>query len=271
MAFRRSLADNLAPLLLRVALGATFIWAGWPKIAVKDPFPPEQAALLANLGVGRVQAAAVGASEGAPPTSTTPALPDPSSEAPVAPRVVLAQQNPAPARVYTASDFAGPVELPRLYHVAVMLESAANADKPLWPKGLAGRGWSVGWAHAVAWTEFLAGVFVLVGLFTPLAGLSIACVMGVAMWLTQIGPATVGGGPSMLGFLPPLNNFAYDPMGWDMLLRQFVLFAIALSLLFTGAGALSVDRWIFGKPGSPRRADASYNSEDADDEDEDEE
>jgi uncharacterized membrane protein YphA (DoxX/SURF4 family) len=278
-AFRRSLTANLSPLLLRVALGVTFLWAGYPKIFEKDQFPPEAVAQLANMGVKRAQDAAMGASTTPPPATKdapTPdgALPDPGASVVNQPRVILAQSAPAAARTYTAADFAHPVELPRLHGVALALNGSASADKPIWPKALGGQPWAIRLAYAVAWTELLAGLFVLIGLFTPLSAFAIACVMGTAMWLTQIGPATLGGGPSWLWVLPPLEDFAYNPMGWQAFVMQLMLFAAALSLVFSGAGALSFDRFIFGVrhgDGSSRRGRASYNSDDEQDEDEDEE
>ncbi len=279
-AFRRSMTANFCPLLLRVALGVTFLWAGYPKVFVKDALPPEKVAQLANLGVKRAQDAAVGATATPPATKdaapSTPegALPDPSSGLTAEPRVTFVQNTPPAARVYTAADFAADVEFARLYQVALMLEDRAAGDKPIWPKALSGEPWSIRLAHAVAWTELLAGLFILVGLFTPLSAFAIACVMGTAMWLTQIGPATLGGGQSMLGFLPPLKNFEYDPFGWQTFVFQLSLFAMAVSLMFSGAGSLSFDRFIFGArnpDGSSKRGRASYNSGDDEDEDEDEE
>ena len=273
-AFRRSLSMNLGPLLLRVAIGATFLWAGWPKIMVKDAFPPEALATLANLGVERAQRAAAGAPDvPASPAEPDGALPDPSSDRGEH-RVILAQSAPgAAARVYSPTDFSGPVELARLHQVALLLHAKSVGDKPVMPKTLGSDPWAIRLAYAVAWTELLAGAFILIGLFTSLSAFAIACVMGVAMWLTQIGPATVGGGTSFLGFLPPLENFAYNPQGWQSFILQLTLFAAAVSLMFSGAGAISVDRWIFGAQkgdGSSGGGRASYNSDDDDSEDEDE-
>ncbi|MGP1309062.1 MAG: DoxX family protein [Phycisphaerales bacterium] len=272
--FRRSLSSNLGPLLLRVALGAFFLWAGWSKVMVTSPYPPEAAAVLANLGVDRAERAAVGAgAPRAPGDADAPdgSLPDPSSAIDGA-RVILAQATPVPGRVYTAADFSGPVEMANLHNLTLLLHAKASSDKPIWPKVLGESPWVVRMAYAAAWTELLAGAFVLIGLFTPLSAFAIACVMCAAMWLTQIGPATLGGGPSTLGFLPPLNNFSGGDDGWKTFLLQLALLCVGLSLMFSGGGALSVDRWIFGRPGgSSRRGQASYNSEDADGEDEDEE
>lgn len=274
-AFRRSLANNLGPLLLRVALGAAFLFAGYPKIFKDHAFEPEALATLANLGVAGAQRAAGEAKVLPPdrePGEDGGALPDPSSRAD-SPRVILAQSAPASATTYSAADFAGPVELKSLHFVTLTLHEKSSGAKPLWPKALAGDPWAPRLAHAVAWTEFLAGVFVLIGLFTPLSAFSLACVMGTAMWLTQIGPSTLGGGPSFLWVLPPLNNFEYNPQGWQAFILQLALFSAAMSLVFSGAGSLSVDRWIFGSrkgDGSSGGGRASYNSEDDDAEDEDE-
>ncbi len=60
---------TLAPLLLRLALGLTFIWAGLGKIEATFAVKGEQAALLANLGVDKVRAAA---SSGKTVVPTTP-------------------------------------------------------------------------------------------------------------------------------------------------------------------------------------------------------
>ncbi|MFN7316163.1 MAG: DoxX family membrane protein [Phycisphaerae bacterium] len=58
----------LAPLLLRLALGLTFIWAGLGKIEATFAVKGEQAALLANLGVEKVRAAASSGKTVVPPT-----------------------------------------------------------------------------------------------------------------------------------------------------------------------------------------------------------
>ncbi|MBX3353394.1 MAG: DoxX family protein [Phycisphaeraceae bacterium] len=261
-ALRTCLSTNLTPLLLRLALGLTFLWAGWGKVMVRMDFAPEQLARLANMGVDRARVAA------ATPGS---ALPDPGASRedalPHAGRVILAQ-GAAPGRVYTPADFSGPAQLPGLYGLALFIQGSATADKPTMPATLGRDAWPVRLAHAAAWTELIGGAFLLVGLFTPLAGFAIACVMGTALWMTQIGPATVGGGPSTLWFLPPINNFAPGDAGWSKFLWQLLLMFSALSLVFGGAGAVSVDRWIFGSRGSPGGSDASYNSDD-DEDDED--
>src|SRR5690606_33209558 len=51
MNHRQRLAVGVAPLLLRVALAITFIWAGLGKVAATMPVSGQAAATLANMGV----------------------------------------------------------------------------------------------------------------------------------------------------------------------------------------------------------------------------
>lgn len=69
---RKPLGPVLAPLVLRLVLGVTFLWAGLSKLEATTFVKGEQAALLANLGVDRVRAKA-------PPGPTTPTPPAPTS------------------------------------------------------------------------------------------------------------------------------------------------------------------------------------------------
>lgn len=155
---------------------------------------------------------------------------------------------------------ASPERVRKLNGLAVLLYASANpqpeladdadgtleAQRPmaLWPAAVGSPPWPVRFAWAAALTELLAGLVLLVGLFTRLGGLSVAGVMGVAIWLTEIGPA-IQSGNTLLGFLP-----MYEPMdvsSYTRLLYQFSLLMIGLALLFSGPGMLSLDRWIFGK------------------------
>jgi len=70
--------------------------------------------------------------------------------------------------------------------------------------------------------EFGGGLFLLVGLLTPLAGLAIAGVMTVAI-ITVTGP----------------NGFFSQDQGYEF---NMVLIAVALALAITGPGRLSLDQ-----------------------------
>ena len=85
------------------------------------------------------------------------------------------------------------------------------------------------WAAVLA----LCGVLLLVGLVTPVAGVSLAVVQGALV----VGAA---------------------PLAESLGRRGTLLVAVALALAFLGPGWLSVDAWVFGRrriviPDAPRR------------------
>lgn len=103
------------------------------------------------------------------------------------------------------------------------------------PEGFNIESW--GWPHPVFWAwvvalvETFGGLLVIVGLFTRVAAFFIACVMVVAIFKLKLAQGLVGG-------------FEFD----------FALLMIALSLLLSGAGRLSVDRDILGWGAPPKRS-----------------
>ncbi len=94
-------------------------------------------------------------------------------------------------------------------------------------------GWPypVFWAWAVALTEFFGGLFILVGLFTRFAAAFIAGVMGVAILKVKFAGGFVGG-------------FEFD----------FALLMIAIALVLSGGGRVSVDRDVLGWGAPPLRS-----------------
>lgn len=83
-----SCGSNVAPIFLRLALGLTFLWAGWNKVFNQMEVQGERAAILANLGVISPPA------PGVTPAPNT--LPVPSDRSPAKPEVVPTEP-PAPA------------------------------------------------------------------------------------------------------------------------------------------------------------------------------
>jgi len=77
--------------------------------------------------------------------------------------------------------------------------------------------------HVAAWTEFLAGAALLLGLMTRWASIGLLCVMGYAVFRVH----------------------AAHPYGAKELAIAYS--AGLLTLLFTGAGPVSADRMLFGK------------------------
>lgn len=244
-----SLASLVAPLFLRFVLGVTFLWAGLAKVMESRDYSGEDAALLARWQVTSA------ADSGTPPASE-PSKADAAKEVPAKPADPAApaaeQPKDAPTATTEAPATAAPVHLPNLYMIATMLYHGANpaprADgtpaRPIVPAKAAEGRTPVMLAWAASITELAAGVCVLIGFFTRLASLGLASVMGVAIWLTQIGPA-VASGTGKFGFLPEYATF--DP-AWRDLLWQMALGGSALALMFAGAGMMSLDRLLFHRP-----------------------
>ncbi len=251
MTLRNSLALNVSPLLIRLGLGAVFLWAGAGKVFYSDPYSGERAAILANLGLLPTTR---------PPQSADASPAQPSSETTTPSESPPAAPAPAsgPAR-YTAEDFPEPIEAARVYATAIILYQAGNLEggaQRLWPSALSTPGAMkvISWSAALA--EFLGGAFVLLGFLTRLSALALAAYRAFSLALTVIGPAVVSG-QAFIGFLPA--HQLSDPTGWVLawtpLMFQSVVLLMALAVFLSGPGALSLDRILFTRPGG-KRADA---------------
>jgi uncharacterized membrane protein YphA (DoxX/SURF4 family) len=224
MTFRQKLAVWVVPVILRVLLAATFLWAGLGNVLEEMPVQGEDAAFLANLG-GLDAAMKKGANEG-----NTPAL-------------------------YTVDDFGTPVQARRAMGLALLIHSSAfpkaNADgtpkRRLWPEALAGGRAPVVLAWMVTLTELSAGVFLVLGLLTRVWALGLIAVMLGAIWLTEVGPAVQAGATGFLGLLPDRPSFSVE--AWRNLLWQFALLMSSVALLMAGPGGLAVDGALFRRRG----------------------
>lgn len=244
MRLRDSIGLTLSPFILRVVLAITFIWAGAGMLLPTHQFTPEQGAALANMGAIEAPAAA-------------PLSPAPSGD-------LGATTEAAPK--YLPGQFPEGVQARPVLRLAILLDQAArppfNDDgvepRPIWPLELAKGRWPVYLAYAVAVTELVGGMALLLGLFTRLSALGLVGVMLGAIWLTEIGPA-VQSGHALFGFLPAHGAFDHDASGktvWMPLLWQLSLLGAAGAVFFLGAGGLSLDRIIFGGP-RPRAVETS--------------
>lgn len=245
MRLRDSIGLNLSPFLLRLVLGVIFVYAGSSKFFSEMSYTPEQAGRLAEMGVkipGGVAA----------PAPAAPAESASTGEEPT--EGVTPTQATQPTTAVSALRYPEGATLRPVYSIALMIDGAAhpgfdddgNQLKPIWPAEAAKGKWPVWLALAAGVTELVAGILMFAGFFTRIAAFSLACVMAVAMWLTQFGPA-IQAGNARLGFLPAHDLF--DGMAWQVLMTQFTLFGVALALFLLGAGALSIDAIIFGAPG----------------------
>jgi uncharacterized membrane protein YphA (DoxX/SURF4 family) len=257
-----SFGGSVAPIFLRLVLGVTFVWAGAGKIFVEREFTGEAADQIAawsrgtsttTQGAPKVEAPNVEKPSEKPsekssdgPQGSGADVPSNAQIPPVNPPSAGA---PDPATSVVVQDVA-PVRARNLMGIALMIKNASvpvtRADGTtgiaLVPAKAAEGQMPMYLAWAAAITELAAGVLVLIGLFTRLCALSLASVMAVAMWLTQIGPAVAAGG-AVLGFLPP--HAPFDIPAWQPLMWQFSLLGASLALLFTGAGFMSLDGMLF--------------------------
>lgn len=167
---------------------------------------------------------------------------------PTSPAIRLVQNAPP------AGDPAGPLMLKSVHNISLVVYHASrpgsdadgNPTMSLLPAFM-GRGTTpatIAWV--VALSELIAGTFLILGLLTRISALVIAATMATAAWLTQMGPA-IQNGTALLGFLPDLPW--HDPRAWTTFFYQLTLLAGGLALVFSGAGALSLDRLLFGPMG----------------------
>lgn len=269
-------ANPIAPFLLRLALGVTFIWAGMGKIAADIHVSGSKAARLANWGVltpdtggSNVPADSTTSPQGRPTPKETGEGPHTPSTGLPQTRVASAGERHVPHVIrpaafagdnYSAADFPTEVTARRVYGIALMLHAAANPRQnddgktpiPLWPAFAAQGKIPVYLAWAVALVELAGGGLLLVGLLTRLAAVGIAGTMLGAVWLSEIGPA-IQNGTTILGFIPE-HPGAYDvalaPAGYVTLLWQLGLLAMALAVALLGPGGLSLDGAMGKKPAS---------------------
>jgi len=159
-------------------------------------------------------------------------------------RIVLVQDDEAAPEAGS-----GELSLRRVQGLALGIKGAATPDdsgRSLLPTAFGKGSTPVMIAWAIALTEVVGGIFVLLGFLTRLAGLALAGVMGGALWMAGgIGTAVVFG-PAVLGFLPdhPAFSMAFDH--WKEPLWQLSILMAALGVVFSGAGFLSLDRLVFG-------------------------
>lgn len=271
---------TFAPLVLRLALGATFLWAGLGKVFTQIEVSGERAAALRAMGVGAGSAASGGGSgtSGDAADSVDPTRPVPSEPLP-SPKPAGGAGGPTPepqegqggqiaGRVRLAAGWlqepsTEPMRVERLYGLALLVRGAANpapaedgtVPMVLWPPQLATDRLPVYFAWAAAVSEIVAGTLCVLGFFTRFSAFTLAGIMAVAIWLTEIGPA-VQSGNTLLGFLPVREAYAValSPGGYVTLLWQTALLSMSLALLTLGGGRASLDGALFGGGGGPKPA-----------------
>jgi len=284
---------DFAPVLLRLALGVVFVYAGAGKLFYTMPLSGPGAARLVSLGLSEAPKAAPSANpepDAVPtpvppppavpnaspePSTASPESPEPETETPAstppadapvggppalppptdlarqgAPGETQAKKKPSvtvelPPETETPAAFEGEITVSRRLGLVLAMDGAAQRSQ--WPSGLSSASALDAMAWAAALTEFIGGWLVLLGLMTRIWALGLAGTMGVALWLTQIGPAMAAGG-AFLGFLPPLaiSDPARWTTAWETMFFQLTLMCAGGALVLLGGGRLSLDRALFG-------------------------
>lgn len=287
MALRDRMAFSAAPIFLRIGIGVTFVWAGLGKFLSNTDVQGQDAAILANLGAdigGGSPPVPVKVDAPATKPSSTPAATDPSAPTPAPdekpadkptekatekavksldgkkanrpPALMAFADPPQGGPQFTMADFPEPRPVRRVYQIALVVWKAGNpapeatgtAKRSLVPEWAVSGRWPIRLAWACAVAETLGGTLILVGLFTRLSALAIAINMGVACWLTVIGPA-IQDGNTKFGFLPNYPSWSDQ---WHNPLWQFALITSAIALFFAGPGAASLDSVIFSRDAEPQ-------------------
>ena len=101
--------------------------------------------------------------------------------------------------------------------------------------------------------ELVGGGLLLIGLFSRLWALGIAVIMSASFALESIPAIQDFGG--IIDLSPPVFNLAA---------AQLALAALAIGIVFSGSGVLSLDRSIFGKPKRRKKSRVDEAEEDID-------
>lgn len=247
-------SSSVAPVFIRFALGLTFLWAGFGKILEHMPVTGSDAAILTSMGVLE-------------PLKSDPSSPPPKDS----------QGPPAPDSLSTSPEHAqqpgGEQKVLAVHGITLLLyhqshptpDASGNTPTPLVPAWAGQDRWPLYLAWTATVSELMGGLFVLVGLLTRLSSFMLAGTIGTAMWLTQLGPA-IQAHNTLLGFIPNHPPYATDVAGtpvFAILFWHLLLLFSSLSLMFSGAGALSFDRALFPNNASPSRRPQAATSPDS--------
>lgn len=239
MTFSQRAALHFVPFLARLVLGAAFITAGMGKLFHTGTFEGERALKLRELNV--VTSAFDASAVQIHPAAYQPEQAPPPGTGSLRDRGANNQdaggEGEGTAAGNNQDDATDPtiitvppmsVEARELHNITLMV---ASANPGLEPYAV-----YLGWGAAL--TEFVGGILILLGLFSRLWGLALACVMVSAFYLTSLDVA----GQTMIYQLMPDRVPDFNRM-----FVQLALFVLAFGIFLTGPGRLSVDGFIFGK------------------------
>lgn len=276
MGLGKALSANIAPLLLRTGIAATFIWIGTPMLRTMD-LTPEQTARLANAEIRTPTPASIETPQPEPPADRpdteadpTPPAPPPLAGISLTRRSTQPQTEPdtsarTPATTqYRPEQFIGTTQQSRRWVLVSLtaLDAAqpvddgdpATPDRSVLPPSVANGGlWVKVSSIAFALIVAFGGWAVAIGFFTRVWAFLLALCTALSLWVLELGPAWAAH-EGVLGFMP--DPQIVDPESatviWMRLMLHLVVLLTSLALLILGPGKLSLDALMFR--GSSRRS-----------------
>lgn len=256
MKFNITMGTAIVPLLARLVLCAAFLTMGWNKIINDHTFRGDDAQILIELGV--VDQPAASGAVGQPASYTQfssvlrgdeandddeyenetdqPADDRQDRENNIAEEVgEIVDEVLAPARRGTVTRDPETGEFlvtAKRVHTVTVIVYKHDGPSPV----------VMGWLATL--TELVGGALLLIGLFTRIWGIMLASMMAVAFYLTSW-PALAD-----LGLFGIAADMAGGYANYNRMYVQLALFVLAFGVFLTGAGPLSLDRWLF-RPSAP--------------------
>lgn len=233
----------IAPLFLRLTLGTTLLWTGMGGISAT--FTPSAAEVESLRGMGAIRESVPASDRPVTPAPARDSTPDTSKPDSTGP---LPAGSPPLVGLTTTTESES---MPRLYLLSLQSLAIASPHdsnaRALWPKfAVTGE-----WPKFVAWTisvgSVVSGSMLIAGLFVRLCGLLGSLFVGIPLWLFLLAPAIQSGG-AKFGFLPAVETWDLDEAGHFVhtsLMWSILQIGVCWSLLFSGAGFLSLDRALF--------------------------
>jgi len=236
MTFSQYAGTAIVPTLSRIILCAAFLPQGWIKCFTDTRFDPAQADRLHALNVRTspwidpVTVTTAPSSDPNAPADSADANTANTATAGPPPREAAPSSGASTAGVSTPSPSIVNAPRPKAFAAPAMHKVTLLLDSQGWP-------YSNWLALVLAATELVGGALLLIGFLARVWGMGLAIAMGVAFWLVTVQINQV--------FQTDPLAVAADPAKFQTMFLQLGLFMLALGVTLTGAGPLSLDRWLF--------------------------
>ena len=224
---------GLIPFLSRIVLGAGFFFAGWHACFDEVPFTQQEIRILEGVTVVPVQ---VSLQEDAAPAAA-PAKKPAADPVPAVPITAASTPDPKPDAAAEAPRPIGPLAFAAPNEGGIKRAAAERITLQLREGGIGEFSEPLAWAAAVA--GLVGGAMLFVGLLSRFWAFTMAVMLGASFWFSSVVEA---------------GMFSTDPFMWTSSEQTFhemfatlAFFVLAVGILMTGPGVLSVDGIIRSK------------------------